>query len=66
MRVHKSVTVERILDAVENDEMIGICTSCGADYDSALEPDARKIECGECGEAEVYGAEELLLNLGAF
>ena len=66
MKLHKSVTIERILDAVENDEMIGICANCGLDYESYLEPDARNIECGECGESEVYGAEELLLMSGAF
>ena len=64
--MHKSVTIERILDAVENDEMLGICANCGEDYESYVEPDARKIECGECGELGVYGAEELLIMLGAF
>ena len=66
MKLHKSVTIERILDAVENDDMVGICAHCGLDYDSPLEPDAQQIECGECGEAAVYGAEELLLMSGAF
>jgi DNA-directed RNA polymerase subunit RPC12/RpoP len=66
MKIHKSVTIERILDAVENDEMLGICASCGEDYESNVEPDARRIECGECGECAVYGAEELLIMTGAF
>ena len=66
MKTHKSVTIERILDAVENDEMLGICANCGEDYESNVEPDARKIECGECGECAVYGAEELLIMAGAF
>lgn len=38
----------------------GICLSCHA-YKDCCEPDARQYECDECGEHQVYGAEELLI-----
>jgi len=38
----------------------GFCLACGdsADY---VEPDARRYVCDSCGQAKVYGLEELLL-----
>ena len=51
---------DRILEALQNDEMIGFCIKCGAER-GCCEPDARKYECEECGEKAVYGAEELLM-----
>jgi hypothetical protein len=64
MKVHKSVTADRIIAAAQ-DSMFGmgnpgICISCGDDADGC-EPDARKYECEGCGEFAVYGAEELAL-----
>lgn len=64
MKVHKSVTPDRIIAAVE-ESMVGmgnpgICIACGDDADGC-EPDARKYTCEGCGEAAVYGAEELLM-----
>ena len=38
----------------------GFCRACGAEAD-CCEPDARNYTCEICGEAEVFGAEELLL-----
>ena len=40
----------------------GVCLSCGY-YDeyAGCEPDARKYECPECGEFELYGFEEALM-----
>tara|TARA_B100001778_G_scaffold334952_2_gene349484 strand:- start:11804 stop:12019 length:216 start_codon:yes stop_codon:yes gene_type:complete len=38
----------------------GVCTKCGHIQDGC-EPDARKYECEECGEAAVYGLEEAIL-----
>ena len=64
MKLHKSLTMERIARAVE-EQMVGLenpgfCIACGADADGC-EPDARGYECEECGKHTVYGAEELLL-----
>jgi hypothetical protein len=64
MKMHKSVTPERIMSAVERGmtslDNPGICIACGADQDGC-EPDARRCECECCGARAVYGAEELLL-----
>lgn len=64
MNIHKSVTTARIIQACEESTFgmgnPGICISCGDDADGC-EPDARKYTCEGCGEAAVYGAEELLM-----
>jgi len=38
----------------------GRCVACGAEA-YGVEPDARGYVCEACGEAQVYGAEELLM-----
>jgi len=58
------VTMEQILEAVEFGEVDGFCLACGAEA-YCVEPDARKYECETCGEKRVYGAEELLMMVGA-
>lgn len=64
MRIHKSITTDRVMEAVEASmtglDNPGFCVACGEDADG-VEPDARKYECECCGERGVYGAEELLL-----
>lgn len=40
----------------------GICITCG-DECEGVEPDAREYVCESCGEATVYGAEELLMSI---
>lgn len=66
MRIHLSVTLDRVTDAVERAHTSldnpGFCIKCGAEADG-VEPDARTYECESCGERGVYGAEELLLHL---
>jgi hypothetical protein len=66
MKVHESVTQERVMEAIEASmvglENPGFCIACGADHDEC-EPDARGYECYECGEHKVYGAEELLCTV---
>ncbi len=42
----------------------GFCLACGADADGC-EPDAAHYPCHECGESEVFGAEEVMI-MGAF
>lgn len=66
MKVHESITIERVTDAIER-EMTGLdnpgfCILCGEDAEGC-EPDARRYECECCGEKGVYGAEELLFML---
>lgn len=64
MKMHKSITEDRIIQAVESEmfglENPGFCIACGADADGC-EPDARNYECEDCGERQVFGAEELLI-----
>ena len=64
MKLHRSITVARITDAVEESmrdtSNPGFCIACGTDTDG-VEPDAREYPCEACGQMAVYGAEELLL-----
>ena len=64
---HKSVTIDRIIEAVERYngslDNPGICIACGEDADGC-EPDAREYTCEACGENQVYGAEELMMMYG--
>lgn len=68
MKIHQSITDERISEACEAHltslEDPGFCVECGADADG-VEPDARGYECEECGAAAVYGAEELAIMVFA-
>lgn len=66
IKVHPSVTEDRIIAAVERSHSSldnpGICVLCGEDAEGC-EPDARRYECESCGERGVYGTEELLMRL---
>ena len=66
MKIHKSVTLRRVMAACERREESldnpGFCLACGAEVD-VCEPDARGYDCDECGSANVYGAEEVLMEL---
>jgi hypothetical protein len=61
MKMHKSITAERIIDACERClkglDNPGFCIKCGNEQEGC-EPDARRYECEACGEKAVYGAEE--------
>jgi hypothetical protein len=65
MRMHKSITAERVMDAVERRMTTlddpGFCVACGEEADGC-EPDAQGYECEHCGEHKVYGADELLFR----
>jgi hypothetical protein len=56
------VTLDQVLAAVEADDCRGFCLGCGAEA-YGCEPDARAYLCESCGKHEVYGAEELLLQM---
>lgn len=66
MNMHSSITFERIEEACRARETSlenpGFCIACGADHDEC-EPDARNYTCYECGQSEVFGAEECLMFL---
>ena len=66
MKIHESVTLDRITDAVKSQmfglENPGFCLSCGADHDSC-EPDACNYKCYECEKSQVFGASEVLLMM---
>lgn len=52
--------LDTIMEAVEEDSYLGFCLACGTEA-SPVEPDAREYVCESCGEAKVYGAEEILI-----
>lgn len=66
MKMHPSITEERVCAAVERGitslDNPGMCVSCGQDQDGC-EPDARNYTCESCGARSVFGAEELLFRL---
>ncbi len=68
MKIHKSITTDRVIDACERRETNldnpGFCVDCGEDAEGC-EPDARGYLCEGCGADKVYGAEELLFHLEA-
>lgn len=64
-RLHRSLTPERIVEAVEREmtslDNPGFCIYCGAEAEG-VEPDARRYLCYECGKPGVYGAMELMFH----
>lgn len=62
MNIHKSVTLDRVVDLCESSDMLGLCLTCGAE-NNAVEPDASEYMCETCREFTVWGVEELLLIL---
>lgn len=66
MKLHESITTDRVIAAVKEGMFSlgnpGICRACGEDADGC-EPDARNYVCEVCGEAQVFGAEELLMEV---
>ena len=54
------VSIEQVMDAVEQDDNLGFCLACGEEA-WGVEPDARRYPCEVCGEKKVYGAQEILL-----
>lgn len=58
------IDIGAVIAAAEGDEYVGFCLACGAER-YGVEPDGRKYECEECGAEKVYGAQEILLVIGA-
>ncbi|CAM5656396.1 hypothetical protein MAUB1S_11416 [Mycolicibacterium aubagnense] len=63
---HKSLTLDVIEEACRRRNTSldnpGFCLSCGFEQ-GGCEPDAREYECETCGELQVYGAEEILMEM---
>lgn len=55
MTLHKNITGDKIIAAIESDDNMGFCISCGIEI-YGVEPDARACECESCGSLAVYGA----------
>ena len=68
MKLHPTLTTDRIVEAVERQMLTlddpGFCLECGHEQ-GGCEPDARKIKCEACGAMAVFGAEELFNLSGA-
>lgn len=66
VRIHASINLDRVTAAVEECwfglSYIGICIACGEDR-YQTEPDARNYHCEACGKSEVFGAEEILMEV---
>lgn len=64
MKMHKSITADRVMAACERSmtslDNPGFCVRCGGEADG-VEPDACRYVCELCGEPGVYGAEQLML-----
>lgn len=63
---HPSLTDDVIMEACERRysslDNPGFCVSCGLEHDG-IEPDAMDYECVGCGEFDVFGVEELMLEI---
>ena len=63
---HRSITVDRVMEAVERRmtglDNPGFCLCCGHEAEGC-EPDACGMECESCGEEAVQGADDLLIEI---
>ena len=66
MTMHKSITEDRVIAAVEDAMMSlenpGFCLACGEDA-YGCEPDARTYKCDYCDAMQVFGAEEVMFMI---
>jgi hypothetical protein len=60
---HRSITAQRVIDAVECDNGEAFCAACGEEYGDYLEGDARGVKCPSCDEPMVFGSHEYLMSL---
>lgn len=63
---HPHLTDATILAAHERRQRTlddpGLCIACGHEQ-GGCEPDARRYKCESCGARQVYGVEELLMEI---
>ena len=69
MKIHPSITAERVMETIESAGLdnqclafTGFCLACG-EYAEGCEPDAERYECEYCDKHAVFGAENVLLML---
>jgi hypothetical protein len=63
---HKSLTDDVIMDACDRRlsslDNPGFCLICGLEADGC-EPDAQNYQCESCGAEQVFGCEELMMEI---
>ncbi len=63
---HSTLTDDAIMDACDRRlgslDNPGFCLICGAEQDGC-EPDAQNYECESCGAEQVFGCEELMMEI---
>ncbi len=59
--ISPKVTLDAVMQAMAEDNCTGFCLACGAER-GLCEPDARNYKCDNCGEFQVFGAEEILIQ----
>lgn len=57
-RIQYKPSDDWLLYVIEGDNAQGFCLACAEEVDG-IEPDAEGYTCPHCGEAKVYGAENL-------
>jgi hypothetical protein len=55
------LNIQEVMDAATRGDGTGFCVACGAETDGC-EPDARNYPCENCGQDQVFGAEEILIG----
>lgn len=61
--ISKKITAARLMRAIESGDYVGFCRACGGKVPDGVEPDARNYPCERCDKNEVFGAEELLMEI---
>jgi len=61
-KLHETITAGRVVELIEQDDNVGLCLSCGTEHHN-VEPDARHYECESCGEKQVFGVEQILIEV---
>lgn len=63
---HKSITDDAVMDACERRVMTldnpGFCLICGNEAEG-VEPDAENYKCESCGAEQVFGSDQLLMEI---
>jgi hypothetical protein len=66
LKRHPSLTLSRVMNADMRQKLTlanpGFCLACGQEQEGC-EPDARAIPCEHCGEPQVMGASDLLMEI---
>jgi hypothetical protein len=60
LEVHPSVTLRRVIAAVEAENGTGFCIKCGNEQ-TGCEPLSRDMKCVACGRSSVFGADEAFM-----